>query len=107
MTTEDDSAAVSRIVPADTADHTAMCVYVPAGTSMVTAEPTTTPSEAPGVHVVCLRAYAGEPPVASFAPSVPGLAVCREIQEPRSVYATARDSLVELIAMTTRASLGM
>lgn len=92
-------AHLSTNVPDVDADQMPTCVYVPAGTSNVTCDPDEMPSEEPAVHVVCLRAYAGDPPDASLVPVEPGSAVCREIQVPRPVYAVARASFVALTAI--------
>lgn len=60
--------------------------YVPAGKLNVTGDPTDDPL-VPGVHVVCLRAYAGEPPATSLltVAVLPGTPVHNPIQFPNAV----------------------
>jgi hypothetical protein len=59
-------------------------IVVPPGTLMTTWEPAADPPDAEP-HVVCTRAYAGPPPLISFAPVVPGDAECSEIYAPPPV----------------------
>src|SRR5882757_10262836 len=55
-----------------------MWVKVPAGTSKVIVPPETEPVVIGVPQVMALRAYAGDPPVTSLVPVVPGSAVCSE-----------------------------
>jgi hypothetical protein len=83
-----------------------MCVIVEAGTSTVTAVPLTTPP-VELVQVVCLRAYAGEPPVLSFEgpAAVPGAPVVVPIHVPSTLYASANACRLVAMAMAMMCSL--